>query len=90
MTGDGRGPHEVGAGGITCREAAERVYEYLDGELDPERAEEVHEHIRVCQRCWPYFDFERLFLRHIRDKGRRPEPSRELKERLRRILREVD
>ena len=53
---------------IGCEQAVERVYEFLDGELDAELMERVREHIEVCKRCYPYFNFERIFLDHIRSK----------------------
>lgn len=86
MKGNGKGAGDKTEGGISCQEAAERVYEYLDGELDATSADEVREHVRVCQRCWPYYGFERLFLASLRSKGRRPEPARALKERIHQVL----
>lgn len=77
-------------GGITCHEAAERVYEFLDGELDPERMEQVRQHVEVCRRCWPYFNFERIFLDHIRSRGLKSERSRRLEEKVRRMLNELE
>lgn len=77
-------------GGITCHEAAQRVYEFLDGELDAERMEQVRQHVEVCRRCWPYFNFERIFLDHIRSRGLKPERSRKLEAKVRRMLKELD
>ncbi|MDX1577429.1 MAG: zf-HC2 domain-containing protein [Gemmatimonadota bacterium] len=74
--------------GVDCREAVERVYEYLDGELDASAMEAIRQHIRVCQRCYPYFNFERIFLDHLRSKGRKDERSESLERRVRRLLRE--
>lgn len=56
-------------GGIACDDALARLYEYLDGELDREAQDRVHRHVEVCRRCFPSFDFERLFLDHVRDRG---------------------
>lgn len=83
MSGDSEPGRE---GGITCHEAAERVYEFLDGELEAERMERIRQHIEVCRRCWPYFNFERIFLDHIRSRGMRPERSQELEEKVRHLL----
>ena len=78
-TGGGRvGPDDGGPpGGIDCEEALARVYEYLDGELDPEMQERIHRHVEICKRCYPYFDFERLFLDYVREKGLRAGDSSE-------------
>lgn len=46
---------------ISCQEALERLYEYLDGELTPESAEEVQHHIEVCDACYPEVKFTTEF-----------------------------
>ena len=46
---------------ISCREALERLYEYLDGELQPESAEEVRRHVEVCRACYPDVKFTTEF-----------------------------
>lgn len=48
--------------GISCSEAVEPVYEYLDGELDDEDAGEVRCHMEKCKRRYPMNDWERMFL----------------------------
>jgi anti-sigma factor (TIGR02949 family) len=74
---------------ISCQDAVEKVYEYLDGELEVDWNDKVREHIEVCKRCYPYFDFERNFLDHIRSKGLRAEHSEELERKVRDMLREL-
>lgn len=64
---DGAGRDRPGDAG--CPEAVAEVYEYLDGELDPETQERIHRHVESCQRCHSFFDFERLFLDFVRDRG---------------------
>lgn len=64
---------------ISCSEAVERVYEYLDRELDDEEAAEVRCHIEKCKRCYPMYDWERMFLELIRERGRRPEKNPKLR-----------
>ncbi len=87
----GNGPEGAGERDmISCQEALERVYEYLDGELDASGRGRVREHITVCQECYPFFDFERLFLDFIREKGFRSEPNEELLRKVRAILRESE
>lgn len=46
---------------ITCREALERVQEYLDGELDTVSHAEVAHHFSMCQRCYPHLRLEERF-----------------------------
>lgn len=86
------GPAEEGPGApgdIECREALEKVYEYLDGELDPETQERIHRHVEICQRCYPYFDFERLFLDSVRERGLATGDVEVLRGRMERLLERV-
>ncbi len=46
---------------ISCQDALERLYEYLDGELTPESAEQVQRHIEVCDACYPDVKFTTEF-----------------------------
>lgn len=71
---------------IDCREALERLYEYLDRELTPELAAEVERHLEACAHCFPRFQFERAFLQFLEARARSHGASPELK---RRILREL-
>jgi mycothiol system anti-sigma-R factor len=45
----------------SCEEALERIFEWLDGELDPESARRIGAHLEVCARCYPMVKFERSF-----------------------------
>lgn len=76
-------------GGIDCEEALARVYEYLDGELAPELQERIHAHLEVCRRCYPVFDFERLFLDHVREKGLEEPADEGFRRELEMLLEEV-
>ena len=40
---------------IDCREAVERLYEYLDRELTPEVRAEVEQHLTACAGCFRHF-----------------------------------
>jgi hypothetical protein len=53
-------------GGISCTEAAERVFEWLDGELDEEMSDRVGIHLKTCARCYPFLVFEEAFQEAIR------------------------
>ncbi len=74
---------------IRCEEALERLWEFLDGELDGANETEVKLHLEVCSRCYPRYDFHRAYfelMRSIRDRDAVP---RKLRRRLfERILEE--
>jgi len=54
-----------------CREALDRLYHYLDGELTESRRREIKEHLDTCMPCLEAFDFEAelkmLIARRCRD-----------------------
>lgn len=90
----GRGPDarddDGPPGGVSCEEALSRVYEYLDGELEPAMQERIHRHVEICRRCYPRFDFERLFLDSVREEGAAGRHRERLEERVRRMIEEEE
>jgi len=40
----------------TCHEVGQWLQDYLDGELDEPRTEQVEDHLRTCLRCGLEFD----------------------------------
>ena len=46
-------PHDT-----PCSEVLDRVYEYLDGELDRERVHVIKEHLEECSPCLREFGLE--------------------------------
>lgn len=84
--GDGPPPDCEEVDEIPCEEAARRVYEYLDGELDAEDAEQIRCHVEQCQRCYPMYNWEELFLKTLRERGGRPESSQELERKVGELL----
>ena len=59
-------------GGISCQEAAERVFEWMDGALDPEETARVGTHLRTCAHCYPMLRFEEAFRAAVKDAASRP------------------
>lgn len=45
----------------SCREALERVYEYLDNELPAADAAEIKRHFEKCRSCYPVLQFCQSF-----------------------------
>lgn len=54
---------------MNCLECLERLYPYLDRELDAREVEEVREHLEECGGCASELVVERVFLDRIRDAG---------------------
>ena len=47
---------------VDCAAALRQLWDYLDGELTPERVAQLRAHLEGCRRCHPHLDFERAFL----------------------------
>ncbi len=59
---DGRGGAMAHAPMLDCDSVMRQLWDYLDGELTPERMSQIRAHIEVCKRCFPQYEFERSFL----------------------------
>lgn len=88
--GHGERPDEAVLDPIECEEAVRQVYEFLDGELDAHTTHRIRRHLEICRRCYPYFNFERIFLDHIRSAGIEEEHSEELERKVLDLLRDLD
>jgi len=62
------------AGGIDCRSVMERLWAFLDGELEPGQEEQVREHLKACKRCYPRYDFQRAYFRMMEELAGEPVP----------------
>lgn len=71
---------------ITCEQALARLYEYLDGELDPGAEAEVRRHLEICKRCYPLFNFEGMFLDYLQERGSEPVEDPDLRARVETLL----
>lgn len=47
---------------VDCDAALERLFDYLDGELDDSFEARLKEHVQRCKPCLERADFERRFL----------------------------
>lgn len=50
---------------VDCDAVMRQLWDYLDGELTPERERAIRAHAAVCARCFPQMDFEQSFLRAL-------------------------
>jgi mycothiol system anti-sigma-R factor len=53
---------------MNCREVLEEISLILDGELSPERCEELRVHLDRCTECFGRHETERLFKHLVRSK----------------------
>jgi anti-sigma factor (TIGR02949 family) len=62
------------ADALSCRQAVEQLWAYIDGELQSIESERVHEHLAACHQCWPHYDFQKAFLDFVRRQAEQPIP----------------
>ncbi len=68
-----------------CQEAIHTLYHFLDGELTPQRRQEISKHLEECSPCLDAFDFEAELKSVIARKCRDQVPEA-LRERVYRAL----
>ncbi len=51
---------------LTCQEALEWMYEFMDGELPDADAARVDQHFKMCQACYPHLQLEESFRSRLR------------------------
>ncbi len=72
---------------IDCREAGDRLQDYLKRELTPELAIEVRVHLERCRSCFHHARFEERFLQLLEERARRETCPGALRERILQALR---
>jgi len=72
---------------LTCEEAAQRLYEHLDGELSQVDHEKIKIHLELCLKCCHKFEFEEILRSILRSKARSEKLPSLLRER---ILKEIE
>lgn len=73
---------------IPCEEVMLRLWDYMDGELDHETTARVWEHLRLCECCFPHYDFQRAFRAFLRRHDASPVPAQLRKKVFRMLLEE--
>lgn len=72
-------------GDVDCNQALERLYTFLDGELDDARRADISEHLDKCAPCLGLSDFERD-LRHVVAQSCLEEVPEELRARIAAVI----
>lgn len=70
---------------ITCEEVIERLFDYLDRELDERQRNEMERHMSKCRDCFSRAEFERRLRRRVAAAGTQRAPER-LRRRLKTLL----
>jgi anti-sigma factor (TIGR02949 family) len=46
---------------MPCDKVISRLWEYIDGELEPASAAALRAHLDMCSRCLPQYDFQKAY-----------------------------
>lgn len=61
---------------LDCESVMRQLWDYLDSELTTERMEQIRQHISMCKRCYPQYEFERSFVAALAARRRdHPDPD---------------
>jgi len=74
---------------LDCRSAVQQLWDYLDGEMTPDRAMEIEAHLALCSHCHPLFQFERRLKEAVSGARPRQKEFGDLAVRLRAVLRQA-
>lgn len=69
-----------------CEHVLSRLWEFLDEELSPEDEVQVKEHLEICNRCFPRYDFQRAYFEYTRRIRERDQAPPELRRRIFRTI----
>jgi anti-sigma factor (TIGR02949 family) len=71
---------------LDCDTVMRQLWDFLDGELTPERIAQIEAHIAMCERCAPHVAFERSFKAALRASAAVAVDTRALGDRVRAAL----
>jgi mycothiol system anti-sigma-R factor len=74
---------------IDCEEALQRLFEYLDAELQGEPHREMEQHLERCRGCFSRVEFEKRLKAFCGQLGQEPAPP-ELEARIRKVFADRD
>lgn len=60
---------------LACRHVVEMVTDYLEGALPTESAEQLEQHLLICEACAIYLNQHRTMLRALTQLSEREQPS---------------
>lgn len=76
----------MNASDISCEEVIERLFDYLDRELDAHTRQEIDRHLERCHDCFSRAEFERRLRERVASTGTQPAPER-LRRRINELIR---
>ncbi len=70
---------------LTCEEVVQRLFPYIDKELDDRANAEIAHHLETCRGCYTRAEFERKLKAKVAETGQAEAPER-LRKRLKSLI----
>lgn len=70
---------------LTCEEVVQRLFPYIDRELDDHANAEIEHHLETCRGCYSRAEFERKLKAKVAETGQAEAPER-LRKRLKGLI----
>lgn len=51
---------------MNCTGSLEKLYQYLDGDLDKAPKGDIEKHLKRCLECWDRFEFEKRLIERFK------------------------
>lgn len=61
--------HNHSSGDHQCLQSLIEVFLFIDGQLDPQREDEISEHLKHCEKCYGRVEFERLIKGYVKKRS---------------------
>jgi mycothiol system anti-sigma-R factor len=71
---------------MNCEDSFEKLYQFIDKDLDGLTCSEVEKHLKDCRPCWNRYEFERLLKMRLQSSCRQEPMSETLLLRIKTLL----
>lgn len=71
---------------MTCQEAVDKLYDYLDREIDEITAARIEKHLELCRLCCDHLEFEKNMKELVQKSCIQQKAPAFLKEKIQRAL----
>ena len=71
---------------VDCGHVIRELWDWLDGEMAPDRLDAIREHLAICRGCRSHMAFARTFLEHVHAEPQTDQEVESLLARVRELL----
>ena len=71
---------------MNCKESLQKLYEFLDGEMEKMSSAQIEQHLDWCRGCWDRFEFEKRLKERLKKSCSKESCSDTLRNRIKSLL----